>query len=170
MPDIENAHPTSEQILNHIDIFEKFCMGQTRYSPTQFREINEELSIGAVLMLGRHRYEKNHDGKRLFWKGLDNHEHDLGLTHNANIMRDYPGFNAKKSRSLDNDLVAKTTVIAAPNKKGNISVVTLKDGTTGLGPNYRIALRNATLKMHLTSKFNAAATLVNFLNRFRTLA
>ncbi|PCK00459.1 MAG: hypothetical protein COA45_01385 [Zetaproteobacteria bacterium] len=154
MLNIENAKPTAKKILGHINTFENFCMGKTNYSPSEFREINEELSIGAVLMLGTHRYQKGENGKRLLWQGLDECEYDLGFTHEAHIMRDYPGFNAKRSRSLEGDMVADSAVIAGPNGKGNLSIVTMKDGTVGIGPNYKIALRNAALKLHLKSNFN----------------
>ncbi len=162
MIDIERANPTAKKILNSLDIFEEFCMGEKHYSPSQFRKINKELSIGAVLMLGKFRYKNGPTGKRIFWKGLDNREHDLGLTHDANIMRDYPGFNAKHSNSLAKDSVIESQIISIPNGKGNFSAVTLEDGSTGIGPNYRIALRNAALKMHLKSGFNPLATLDNF--------
>ena len=154
MLNIENARPTAKKILNHVNTFESFCMGKTSYSPSEFREINEELSIGAVLMLGKHRYQRNNDGNHLLWQGLDEQEYDMGLTHDAHVMRDYPGFNAKKSRSLEGDMVADSTIISGPNGKGNLSVVTMKDGTVGIGTDYKIALRNAALKIHLKSKFN----------------
>ncbi|MGH1377483.1 MAG: hypothetical protein ACRBB3_01555 [Alphaproteobacteria bacterium] len=154
MLNIENARPTAKKMLGHVDRFESFCMGKISYSPSEFREINEELSIGAVLMLGKHRYQKNDNGRHLLWQGLDEQEYDMGLTHDAHVMRDYPGFNAKKSRSLEGNMVADSTVISGPNGKGNLSVVTMKDGTVGIGPDYKIALRNAALKLHLKSKFN----------------
>lgn len=162
MLNIENAKPTAKKILSHIDIFESFCMGKVRYSPSEFREINEELSIGAVLMLGKYRYQNSENGKHLLWQGLDNQEYDMGLTHDAHIMRDYPGFNAKRSRSLEGDMVEDSAVIAGPQGKGNLSIVTMKDGTIGIGPNYKIALRNAALKVHLKSKFNRFSLITLF--------
>ena len=154
MVNIELARPTAKHILDHIEEFESFCLGYESFSPEYFRAINEELSISAVLMIGQHRYQKDRNGKHLFWQGTDNREYDLGLAHEANIMRDFPGFHASRSRSLGAELVEKSEVMPVPNGKGNISKVTLQDGTTGIGPNYRLALRNAALKMHLKSKFN----------------
>lgn len=154
MLNIETARPTAKKMLCHINKFESFCMGKASYSPSEFREINEEISVGTVLMLGKYRYQRETDGKRLLWQGLDKQEHDMGLTHDAHVMRDYPGFNAKKSRSLEGNMVADSTVISGPNGKGSLSVVTMKDGTVGIGTDYKIALRNAALKVHLKSSFN----------------
>ena len=158
MLNIENARPTAEQILLHIEEFEEFCLGQKNLSPTKYREINQELSVGAVLMLGKHKFQRHENGRRLLWKGLDNREYDLGRVDDANVMRDYPGFNAGCSRALGGNKVASTKIINAPHgKKGCLSVVTMTDGTKGIGPNYRIAVRNAALKMHLKSRFNFSA-------------
>ena len=154
MFDVKNASPPQKQLLRYLDEFEQCCTGEKYCSPSKFREINKHLSIGAVLRLGTHRYETNLTGTRLFWKGLDGREYDMGLTHDMHVMRDYPGFHAQCSRSLGNDLVLENKTIPGPNKKGSLSVVTMKDGSTGIGPNYRIALRNAVLKMHLTAQFN----------------
>lgn len=154
MLNIENARPTAKKILNNVSTFESFCMGKAHYSPTEFRAINKELSIGAVLMLGKYRYQQSENGRRLLWQGLDEREYDMGLTHEAHVMRDYPGFNAKRSRSLEGNMVAESAVIAGPNGKGNLSIVTMKDGTVGIGPDYKIALRNAALKLHLKANFN----------------
>lgn len=154
---IEHARPTAKDILSHLSEFEDFCMGKVRFSPEKFRNINEELSVGAVLMLGKRRFQNNGNRKHLLWQGLDNREYDLGPVHEPRIMRDYPGFHAACSRSLGSNLVAETEIINGPNGRGNISVVTLIDGTVGIGPNYRTALRNAALKMHLKSKFNFLA-------------
>ncbi len=154
---IENARPTAKKLLNHIDTFEEFCLGKRTYSPSIFRAINEELSVGAVLMLGKHRYQKERDGNHLLWKGMDEYEHDLGPVHEANIMRDFPGFHKKRSLSLGNTRVKETQIVPHPNGKGNLSIVIMKDGTVGIGPNYRIALRNAALRMHLKAKFNFAS-------------
>ncbi len=154
MLNIENAHPTAKGILEYIDKLEAFCLGDEPFTPAKFREINEVLSIGAVLMLGKHRYQKSSKGKKLVWKGLDNCEYDMGFIHDADVMRNYPGFNAKYTKALGGDLVHENKIISVPNRKGSLSVVIMKDGSKGIGPNYRIALRNAALKMHLKSKFN----------------
>ncbi len=154
MINIETARPTTKKILSNISEIEDFCLGSKSFSPELFREINEELSIGAVLMVGKRRYQREADGKRLFWLGLDNNEHDMGMVHDARVKRYYPGFHASSSRSLGGDHVSDNEIITAPNGRGNISIVTMTDGSKGIGPNYRIALRNAALKMHLKSKFN----------------
>ncbi len=163
---IDQLNPNPKQMLNHIDEFENLCLGNKYYSPSKFREMNEELSVGAVLMLGKHRYEKSAQGKRLFWKGLDNREYDMGLTHESRIMRDYPGFNSKHSKPLGSNLIKNSKVITCPNGKGNISIVTMKDGSEGVGPNFRIALRNASLKMHLKSR-KRYKFLLRFLRLFK---
>ncbi len=154
MINIETARPTASQMLDNINEIEAFLMGKRKFSPTKFREINADLSVGAVLMLGKRRYEKSAEGRRLFWQGLDEHEHDMGLVHDANITRNYPGFKAKASRSLGGSHVLNNKIITAPNGKGSLSIVTMQDGSEGIGPNYKIALRNAALKMHLKSQFN----------------
>lgn len=154
MLNIENARPSSKQILLNLEMFERFCMGDRQFSPSKFREINEELSISAVLLLGKHRFLRHAEGKRLMWRGLDNTEHDLGYTHDAKVMRDYPGFHAQRSLSLGNNLVVDRKIVPITNGRGNVSIVTMEDGSTGLGFNYRIALRNASLKMHLSPQFN----------------
>ena len=156
---IENARPTARKILNHIDTFEEFCLGKRAYTPSVFREINEELSVGAVLMLGRHRYQRARDGNHLLWKGLDQREYDLGPVHDANVMRDFPGFNRKSAASLGMKNVKETQIVPHPNGTGNLCIVIMKDGTIGIGPDYRIALRNAALRMHLKSRFNFTSLL-----------
>ncbi len=154
---LENVRPTAKKMLNHVDMFEEFCLGKRSYTPSTFRTINEKLSLGAVLMLGKHRYQKERDGNHLIWKGLDQREHDLGPVHEANIMRDFPGFNRKRSLSLGRDNVKETQIVPHPNGKGTLSIVIMKDGSVGIGPNYRIALRNAALRMHLKTRFNFAS-------------
>ncbi|MFP4098513.1 MAG: hypothetical protein ACLFU1_06975 [Alphaproteobacteria bacterium] len=154
---IETARPTAKKLLDHIDAFEEFCLGKRNYTPALFQEINKELSIGAVLMLGRHRYKKGQKGKHLIWKGLDDKEYDLGPLHEANIMRDFPGFHSKRSMSLSNNDIAETQVVPRPDGKGNLSIVIMTDGSVGIGPDYRIALRNAALRMHLKSRFNVTS-------------
>ncbi len=164
MLSIENARPTAKRLLHHIEVFEAFCTGDELYTPDKFREINQELSVGAVLMIGRHRYQKDIDGKHLLWRGLDDNEYDLGNVNNANVMRDYPGFHAKRSLSLGSNHVINSEIIPAPHGRGNLCIVTMEDGSTGIAPNYRMALRNAALKMHLTAKFNHFS-LANVWNR-----
>ena len=159
---IENARPTAKKLLNHIDTFEEFCLGNRSYTPSIFRTINEELSIGAVLMLGKHRFQKEHDGNHLLWKGLDQCEHDLGPVNETNIMRDFPGFHKRRSLSLGKKDIKETQIVPHPHGKGTLSIVIMNDDTIGIGPNFRIALRNAALRMHLKSRFNFAAMLTTW--------
>ncbi len=154
MINIEAARTSTSKILDNIKQIEEFCLGYKKFSPDRFREINEELSIGAVLLLGKRKYQQSPNGKRLLWQGLDNNEYDLGLVHDADVKRRYPGFHASSSRALGGKYVSESKIIKAPDGKGTLSMVIMKDGSKGIGPNYRIALRNAALKMHLKSKFN----------------
>lgn len=153
MLNIEHARPTAKKILSHVEYFEKYCLGEWDCPPSKFRQINEELSIGTVLLLGRYRYQREKDGTRLFWTGLDLREHDMGLVNDAKIMRDFPGFHAKRTNALGNHLVARSETIRTKNKK-TMCMITMTDGTTAVGLDYRMALRNAALKMQLTAKFN----------------
>lgn len=143
-----------EALLSHLKEFEKFCLGETHLTPLQFRELNMELSVNAVQKIGKHRYQNAPDGQHLLWTGLDNREYDLGPADSPNVLRDYPGFHKLRSLALGHDLVSENTLIEAPRKGGQVTQVKLKDGTTGIGPNYKMALRNAALKMHLKHQFN----------------
>ena len=127
-------------------------MGDKKISPSRFREINAELSVGAVLLIGKHRFYKNEQGKGLVWRSPDGHEFDMGNIQDINVMRDYPGFHATRSLALGNKDVAENKIV----KKGNsnVTMVTMKDGSTGIGPNYRIALRNAAMRMYLKKHLN----------------
>lgn len=149
MLNIESMRPSVKAMLSHIDEFEKCCMGEKKMSPSRFREINAELSMGAVLLIGKHRYQNARDGKHLFWRGLDDREYDLGPAHDANVMREYPGFHAMRSLALGNHHVVENDVVDIPGHRNNFSIVKMSDGSTGIGPNYRLALRNAALKMYL---------------------
>lgn len=154
MSNIEYANLSSKKILHHIEEFERYCMGKTRLTPARFRSLNEELSIGAVLTIGKHRFVRNGKVKHLIWSGLDGEEYDLGAANRTNVLRDFPGFHARRTLALGENLVKENTVIQVAGMRGNLSVVTMEDGSIGIGPNYRMALRNASLKMHLKSKFN----------------
>ncbi len=165
MLSIEHRRPTHKTMVKNLEVFERSCMGKSSLPPNEFRYINEELSIGAVLLLGKHRYQQDSHGRRLFWKGLDEQEHDMGLVSDSRIMRDYPGFHTSRSNSLASDQVEESKVIAAPNGNGSLSVVTMKDGSQGIGPNYKIALRNAVLRMYLTKKLNR----FNFLSLWKNM-
>ena len=131
-----------------------FCMGEKHLTPEQFRDLNIQLSLSAVEHIGSHRLENTPDGKHLMWTGADNREHDLGSIDNPNVARDYPGFHRARSLSLGHDLVQENMVIDAPRRNGQITLVKMKDGTTSVAPNYKMALRNAALKIHLKHQFN----------------
>lgn len=154
MSNIEFSNLSAKKILHHIEEFERYCMGKTDLTPARFRSLNEELSIGAVLNIGRHRFVRNEGVKHLIWQGLDGEEYDLGATHRSNVVRDFPGFHGKRSLAVGENLVKENTVIKIAGMRGNLSVVTMQDGSIGIGPNYRMALRNASLKMHLKVRFN----------------
>ncbi|MBI1301829.1 MAG: hypothetical protein GC137_09270 [Alphaproteobacteria bacterium] len=166
MLNIDDARPTAHQLLDHLDAFERFCMGEGNLSTSDYRAINEELSVGAVLLIGKRRFRRDNYGKKIFWQGLDSRVYDLGYCHDAKIMRDYPGFNAVRSRALDGGFVESTRIEPCRIGRGQISIVTTYDGTQGIGPDYRTALRNAALKMHLKSRFNFAAMANLFWRKF----
>ncbi|MGQ0527931.1 MAG: hypothetical protein ACT4OY_07905 [Alphaproteobacteria bacterium] len=154
-----SSREQSEQILAMIDEFEMFCRGEKFMAPDQFREINEEISVSAVMRIGKHRLDRSKDGAHLIWIAPDKSKHDLGPVNNLNIMRDCPGFHRSRSLLLGRDDVLETKLINVPSIKKNISVVKMKDGSIGYGPNYKIALRNAALKMHLKREFSRASLL-----------
>lgn len=153
MFDLFSQRDQSRKILAMIDDFEQFCRGEKFMTPDQFREINEEISISAIMRIGRYKLERGSDGQHVIWTAPDKSRHDLGNVNNLNIMRDCPGFHRSRSLLLGHDKVAGTQLIDIPSIKKNISVVTMKDGSIGYGPNYKIALRNAALKMHLKREF-----------------
>ncbi len=158
MINIDGVKPTPKALLADLEVFENFCMGNANLSPQDFRDINNELSIGAVLMIGKRRFKSTSEGREIYWQGLDGEEHFLGHTHDAKINRDYPGFHKLRSHALSGDMVESDSIHKIANgRRGNYTVVTLKDGTEGIGPNYNIALRNAVLKNHLTVQFNKAS-------------
>lgn len=154
MMNIKEYKPNTKMIQNHLHEFEEFCLGNTLLSPQKFRALNEELSIGAVLLVGKRRYQRTKSGTHLIWRGLDNKEHDMGLVDDIRTLKNYPGFHVKTSLSLGNDMVSDTQILPTHDGKKNVTQVTLRDGSIGIGPDYRIALRNAALKMCLKSKFN----------------
>ena len=145
-----------EKVLKHLKDFELFCLDELFLSPDSFKVLNEELSLSAVLHVGKRYYRKDSDGKHLIWKGLDKREYDLGPLHDMNIMRNYPGFHKTRTLALAGNKVEKIDIIQSPKKRNTITVVTMKDGTAGLGTDYKTALRNAALKMHLKGAFKKA--------------
>jgi hypothetical protein len=149
-----NRKANAERLLSYIEDFELFCMGKKKMSPQEFMELNEELSISAVLSIGSHRFETKDDGRHLIWRGLDGREHDLGLADQVNVLRDYPGFHRTRTLSLAHGLVQNNTTMDVPLQRRQLSVVELKDGSIGIAPNYKLALRNAALRKHVTSEFN----------------
>ena len=158
MLSIEQVKPTPKNILEHLEEFEKFCLGEKKLAPAKFRDINSELSIFAVLTIGKRRYQENNDNKRhLIWIGADNCEYDLGLVDDINVMRDYPGFHGSRTMALGHENVAETKFIDVPNGRGSVCEVVMTDGSRAIGPDYRMALRNAALKMHLKSQFNSVS-------------
>lgn len=154
MINIETARPTAQKLLDHIEEFEKFCTGESTYSPERFRDINQELSVGAVLTIGKYKVLNTGNEKRLLWQGLDNTEHDLGNLHDANIMRDYPGFHSKRSLSLAGAEKMRSEIIMSQHGRKAVTMVTINDEISGIGTDYRTALRNAALKYHLQKQFN----------------
>lgn len=164
MLNIDQAKPTKKQVLKHLETFENYCLGQEHYTPSNFRKINEELSVSTVLWLGKRKYYKDSFGKRIVWRGLDERDYDLGYTHNAKVMRDYPGFHRKSIKALGENEIQEKQIIPIPNQKKTTYMVTLTDGTSGIGHDYRVALRNAVLKRHLKAEFNRVS-LTNIWNK-----
>lgn len=148
------------EVLEHLDQFESFCRGETVISPEKFKSLNIDLSISAVMHIGRKHFRDFSDGKHLIWISPDAKEHDLGTLTNINVFRDYPGFNRSCSLSLAQDKVVHYEVMEV-NGMNNITRVELTDGSIGIAPNYRMALRNAALRMHLKKSFNKSS-LANF--------
>ncbi len=120
-------------------------------------DLNRTLSIGAVLHIGKLRYKHARDGKHLIWTGPDNQTHDLGTLKDENIYHEFPGFHKSRTHALGNKDIQEALIVdVAPSKK-HMTVVIMKDGTSGVGPNYKMALRNAALKAHLKKQFHQAS-------------
>jgi hypothetical protein len=154
-----------EKVLSDLEAFEAFCMGEKKLSPEEFKKLNVELSINAVLHIGKHKFRRQKDGQHLIWTDTERREHDLGPVENMNVLRDYPGFNKIRSLALGHDEVAESRVVSVPLLRRQVSVVRMKDGSTGLGPDYKTALRNAALKMKLKRHFNKNS-IVDLWSRF----
>jgi len=133
------------------------CTGETVLSPEKFMALNKELSYSAVIHIGKHHFKNDRDGRHLIWTDLAEQEHDLGTVKDTNIFHEYPGFHKLRTHALGNQDVAETQVIELASQKKQVTVVKMKDGTSGVGPNYRIALRNAALKVHLKKEFQKAS-------------
>ncbi len=145
-----------EKVLRRLKDFELFCLGEKQMTPEHFQTLNEELSISAILNIGTRSYRRESDGKHLIWTGMDNRERDLGPIDLLKIRETGPGFHKGSTNALAGKNVDKTEVVEVPNHSHQVTVVCMKDGTTGVGPNYKIALRNAALKMHLKCAFEKA--------------
>ena len=150
----KNTKSQAETLLARLKDFELFCVGEKHLTPEQFRTLNLQLSVSAVEHIGKLRVENTSDGRHLIWTGVDEREHDLGSAENPDISRDYPGFHRTRSLSMGHDMVEENLVIDAPRRGGQITLIKMKDGTTSVAPNYKMALRNAALKVHLKHQFN----------------
>lgn len=153
MFELQALHIAPKKVLHKLNEFEQFCLGKIPMSPEEFKELNKQLCIGAILHIGKRGYNKQEDGKHLIWTGPDNKKHDLGPVHKLDVMRKGPGFHRSSTNSLDNATVIENKQLEIPHLKKQISVVELKDGSIGVGPNYKVALRNAALKMYLKKAF-----------------
>ena len=142
-----------KKVMNKLNEFEKFCLGETILSPEEFNDLNKDLGISAVMHIGKRKLTKGEDGKHLIWTGPDNKKHDLGLIHKLDVMRKGPGFHRSSTNSLGEEIVVENKQIEVPNLKKQVSVVELDDGSVGVGPNYKVALRNAALKKYLKKTF-----------------
>ncbi len=147
---------SAEKVLTIIEEFEQFCLGKKTMSPEKFMDLNQDLSISAVLHIGSSRTEWRDDGNHVIWAAPDNSEHDLGPIENLNVTRDYPGFHRTRSLSLGQESVEGNELLHIASSDRNITKVRMKDGTVGYGTDYKIALRNAALKMNLKKQFNKA--------------
>lgn len=131
-------------------------MGQKSLTPEKFTSLNRDLSMGAVMHLGKHRYKTEADGEHFIWTDLENREHDLGTVDDMDVFRECPGFHKLRTLGLGNADVMDILIVDVPSPRRQATMVRLKDGTAGIGPNYKLALRNAALKRHLKSSFDRA--------------
>jgi hypothetical protein len=145
-----------KDILAGLEEFESFCLGKKRLTPDEVQTLNEQLSIGAIMLVGKYRLQKTGVETHLLWLSPDKCEHDLGPIDKLNVMRDCPGFHRSRSLALGHRHVEESGQIHVPENQSHISMVKMKDGSTGYGPNYKVALRNAALKMHLKGAFERA--------------
>lgn len=153
----KSFHMKTDRILERLKEFEMFCMGERHLSPEKFTSLNRDLSLSAILYIGKHRYKTGPDGEHLIWIDLENREHDLGALEDLDVFRECPGFHKTRTQGLGNADVVETLIVEVPSPRRQATMVKLKDGTTGVGPNYKLALRNAALKRHLKSSFKQAS-------------
>ncbi len=145
-----------QQILQQLQEFEDFCIGQAHLSPKDFRRLNKELSHSAIMHIGAHKYKKTDDGKHFIWITPDRTEHDLGLANQINIIKEGPGFHKKRTKEMAGKHVVDVDVCRADTNGKSMTMVKMSDGSVGVAPNYNLALRNAALKMHLKQAFETA--------------
>lgn len=155
MIDLLSLRAKKDEVMVLLKDYEAFCLGKKQLTPEQFYEINRELCLCAALNIGRNRIERREDGSHLIWIAPDKSVHDLGTLENID-PRNYPGFHRGRSLSLAQDSVASHELIEVPEAKRHTTMVRMKDGSAGYGPNYKQALRNAALKMSLKSQFDWA--------------
>ena len=135
-----------------LEDFENFCLGNKFIPPEEFRFIDKKLSIGTVMHIGSTYFRNGEDGKHLIWIAPDEREHDLGSIENLDSTDEYPGFHRGRSLALCHEQVAAHEIIDVP-YIGYATKVILADGTAGIGPNYKKALRNAALHQQLKQDF-----------------
>jgi hypothetical protein len=147
----------SEKLMERLAEFEEFCMGRRVLSPERFMDINKELSLGTLQYVGRHHLQRQTDGDHLIWVDNTQRPHDLGLADDLDILHQCPGFHRGRTLALapESDILS-TDIIHVALRKAHMTTVTLKDGVEGIGPDFKVALRNAVLKRQLTSQFNKA--------------
>lgn len=155
MNDLNDLRQRRHKTLSDLEHFEECCLGQAKLTPHEYRLLNEELSISAVLHIGSYRLDKRGTDTHLVWCAPDDEEYDLGSVQKMDVMHQYPGFSRMRTLALGHEKVMETKRIETEN--GNhLSMVEMMDGSIGYGPNYKIALRNAALKMHLKNQFEKA--------------
>lgn len=155
MGKVRELEQRRDKTLGDLQEFEDFCRGETQLTPHEYRILNEELSISAVLHIGSYTLDKRDNDTHLMWQAPDGQEYDLGSIQKMNVMNQYPGFSRTCTLALGHKDVRDARIIEADNGK-QISCVEMHDGSIGYGPNYKIALRNAALKMHLKTQFEQA--------------
>lgn len=152
-----SLHMKAERILERLKEFEMFCLGEKSLTPEKFTSLNQELSLIAIFHIGKRRYRSEPDGEHFIWTDLENREHDLGALEDLDVFRECPGFHKTRTQGLGNADVVETLIVEVPSPRRQATMVKLKDGSTGIGPNYKLALRNAALKRHLKSSFKRAS-------------
>lgn len=151
-----------EEILMHLEDFERYCLGKHFMKPEDFTHVNQRLSLGTVLHIGKTHFMDAEDGKHLIWTAPDAREHDLGCIENIDISAECPGFHRIRSLSLGHNQVTKQEIIEVP-YLGYVTKVTLNGDVEGIGPDYKTALRNAVLKTQLCGR---KTSIFSFMNIF----